>query len=187
MLCELLFVTVTQGKAQWSPADGGLTARIEVERRGEKAGTPKLVPYLLLRNATDSIGTVDIFLSRDNLKLWLEDETGKDLKDGGAGINGRNGFVPGPFWLQLPYDSVIRMNAGLEGYFSPPPGRLLLETDSALLYLPKDFKGKAFLAGTFTVKDPPHEARSMRWEGTLKLPPVMIFDGKTIVTSPASR
>ncbi len=172
-------------KLEWSKPVGGLVGRIEVVRKGEKNGTPKLVPYLVLRNVTDSLGTVDVFLSNSNLKLSLVDAKGKEIRSGNSGLNGRNGFIPNPFWLQIPFDSTVRINASLEGYFNQAQGELLLETDFALLFLPKGYSGEAFLRGTFTIKDPPHEARSMRWEGQLALPKIKVWDGRRITAPPA--
>lgn len=168
---------------KWSADEAGIVAKIEVERKGEKDRTPKLTTFLTLKNTSDVIGTIDVYLSLNNLKLWLEDESGEVIPEAKSGVNGRNGFMPNPFWLLIPFDSTVRMNLNLNGYFPPPPGELLIESESGLLYVPKGFKNKVFLGGEFQVIDPPHEARSHRWEGTLKLPRILIFDGKKIVST----
>lgn len=183
MIATFVLAAALQSKTEWAPTVAGLTGKVVVGRQGEKNGTPVLIPYLVLKNMTDVLGTIDIYLSERNLKLKLVDETGHPIPDGKAGLNGRNGFVPNPFWLQLPYDSKIQINASLSGCFAREPGQLLMETDAALLYLPKDYAKPAYLQGTFSVTDTPHEARGMRWEGTLALPPVKVFDGKQIVLS----
>ena len=167
----------------WSKPAGGLVARIEVERKGEKDGTPKLIPYLILKNVTDTLGTVDVYMSTGNLKLWIVDEINNEIPPQSSGMNGKNGFVSNPFWLQIPFDSTIRINATLDGYFSPPPSDLLLETDSGILSLPKAFGKKAYLMGKFEVIGSPHEARSMRFEDKLEIPRILIFDGKRIVAN----
>ena len=166
----------------WSEPVGGLVGRVEMERRGEKGGTPKLVPYIILKNVTNTIGTVDVWLSSGNLELHLVDAKGQPIKVGpGAGPNGRNGFIPKSFWLLIPFDSSVRINAGLEGYFTREVGSLLMETDSGMLFLPKAYTREAYVAGTFTVNGAPIEARSMRWEGKIELPKVKVWDGKKVV------
>lgn len=181
--CLLSCLVLHSVAPKWSDPVAGLQSYIDVERHGEKGGSPKLVTYLNLRNVTDSFGTVDIYLSMGNVVLWLEDESGHKLKDNPAGVNGRNGFVPNPFWLQLPIDSTIRMRVDLSGYFPPPPCELLIEGESALLAVPKGWGKPVFLAGKFVVKDPPHEARGNRWEGTMVFPRILIFNGKRIVAA----
>ena len=157
---------------------------MEVERRGEKDGSPKLVTFLTLRNVTDSFGTVDVYLSYSNLDLWLEDREGKKIAPPSTGgVNGRNGFVSGPFWLQIPIDTTVRMRMDLSGYFPPPRSEFVIESERALLSVPKGWKEPVFLAGTFTVNDPPHEARSMKFEGALTIPRIVIFDGRRIIAS----
>lgn len=171
---------------RWSEPVAGLKARIEVEQKGTKDGSPKLVPYLSLRNVTDTLGTVDVYLSMHNLNLWLEDSKGKRLEPRPGGVNGRNGFVPNPFWLQIPFDSIVRMRMDLSGYFPPPASEFVIESERCLLAIGKGWSSPVFLAGTFEVTDPPREARSMRFEGKLNLPRILIYDGKRIVAAPAS-
>lgn len=182
MFCFALVGILHQfAAAKWSEPVAGLQANIDIERKGNKSDSPKLVTYLSLRNATDSLGTVDVYMSVGNLVLWLENKAGKKLDMTQSGVNGRNGFVPNPFWLQLPFDSSIRMRCDLTGYFPPPTSEFVIESESGLLSIPKGWKGEVYLAGNFIVIDPPHEARSQRWEGKLFLPRIQIFDGNKIV------
>lgn len=167
-------------KTEWSAPVGGLIGRIEAVRKGAKDGTPKLIPYLVLKNVTDSLGTVDVYLSKSNLALRLVDAKGVEIQSTLNGLNGRNGFVPNPFWLMIPFDSTITINASLSGYFSREKGELLLETESAFLFIPKNYRGRAFLTGTFSVKNAPPEPRGLRWEGELSLPRIEVWDGKRI-------
>jgi hypothetical protein len=167
----------------WSAPVNGLVGRVEFERKGEKEGTPKLIPYLVLKNVTDTIGTVDIYLDHGNLDLKLVDAKGTEIKGANSGVNGRNGFVARPFWLQLPYDSTIRMNASIEGYFTPGKGELLIEADSGLLFVPKGYTGAVFATGTFTVDKTPVEARNFIWKGKLVLPRVKLYDGKPAIST----
>jgi hypothetical protein len=167
---------------KWSEPVAGLQARIDIERKGNKADSPKLVTYLSVRNVTKSLGTVDVYMSVGNLVLWLENKAGKKLDMTQSGVNGRNGFVPNPFWLQLPFDSSIRMRCDLTGYFPPPTSEFVIESESGLLSIPKGWKGEVYLAGNFIVNDPPNEARSQRWEGKMALPRILIFNGKKIVS-----
>lgn len=182
-MLSLLLLATTPQEPTWSKPVAGLRARIEVEQKGKKDGSPKLSTYLTLQNITDSFGTVDVYLSLHNLDLWLEDAAGKRLESHPGGVNGRNGFVPAPFWLQIPIDTTVRMRTDLSGYFPPPPSEFVIESERALLSVPKGWSGRVYLAGSFEVKDPPHEARSMRFEGSLSLPRILIFDGKRIVAS----
>ena len=164
----------------WSKDVAGLQCKIDAVRMGMKSDSPKIVTYLSLRNTSDSLGTVDIYLSIGNLNLWLENKAGKKLETPTSGVNGRNGFVPNPFWLQLPFDSSVRMRCDLTGYFPPPTSEFVIESESGLLALPKGWKEEVYLAGNFIVNDPPHEARSRRWEGKIPVPRIRIFDGKKI-------
>jgi len=138
----------------------------------------------VLRNVTDTIGTVDIYLDHGNLDLKLVDANGAEIKVASMGLNGRNGFVPRPFWLQLPYDSTIHINASLEGYFTPGSGEFLIESDCGLLFVPKGYRGAVYVTGSFTIDKPPVEARSMTWKGKLVLPKIRIYDGRSAKNMP---
>ena len=166
---------------EWGEPIAGLRSRIDVVRKGDKDGSPKLVTYLSLENVTDSLGTIDVYLSIGNLVLWLEDKAGNKLEMSPSGLNGRNGFVPSPFWLQIPFDTTIRMRTDLTGYFSRRASELVIESESGLLAVPKGWKKPVYLAGKFEIVDPPHEARSRRWEGTMGVPRILIFDGRKLV------
>lgn len=180
-MLSLVMLVCSAQHALWSKPVSGLVAHIEVERRGTKDGSPKLVTYLTLKNVTDSLGTVDVYLSQSDLKLWLEDKTGKRLDPQPGGVNGRNGFFPTPFWLQIPYDSSIRMCMDLSGYFPPPPSEFVIESEQALLSVQKGWKKPVYLAGTFEVTETPAEARAHRFLGVLELPRILIFDGHHLI------
>lgn len=168
---------------EWSKSVAGLAGRISAVQQGKKGDSPKIVTYLTLRNVTDSYGTVDVYLSSNNLKLWLEKKDGQRIEpEPSGGANGRNGFIPSPFWLMLPIDSQIRMRMDLSGYFDFGASEFVIEAENDYLRVPKGWKHATYLCGEFSVVDPPHEPRGMRFEGKLHLPRILIFDGKRIVS-----
>jgi len=156
----------------WSvPVDGLKGRLILAEHRLEIVNgreTIEMIAYLALHNISPN-GSAREFFFDPALKCELRDSQGAVVR--GAAIAGGGGH-PDSTWVNLPFDSTIRLRLSPFGYLNDH-GLMLLLCSRTWLIDPDD-NTDYFLSGVFMADRATDSGRETLWRGALKLPRMKI-------------
>jgi len=128
------------------------------------------VPYLELRNVSDSASPIKVCCGGGHVKFELIDADGKAVRDGWTLPRGGPHADPGT--IVLPFDSSIRIGMYCSNW-GVPRAAAMIATDSGAWVIESHEKGKLFLRATITGGKT--DLKSQRiWQGTIVTPPVKV-------------
>ena len=154
----------------WSEPIQGVQGRLITREDRIFNGTKIVAVYLELRNATNVLGSIEVYFDSNKLKTLIVDSNDDLISkpmDAAMSV-----FEPLPLWLVLPYDSSLRFRVSVSGYGIPKGGTAIQMMEGLLLVGP-NVKQECFLEGTF-VSEPEKKMSEEKWRGTIKLPKVLI-------------
>jgi hypothetical protein len=155
----------------WSKPERGLQARITLVEKPKINGTRSLVPYLELRNASDSAYPLKVCCDSGNVKFELVGADGKVVRDGWT--LPRSGPHAEPGTIVLPFDSSMRLGMYCSTWGVPKDAPAMIATDSGAWVLQSQEKGKVFLRAT--IKGTKMDADPDRtWYGIIQTPLVKV-------------
>jgi hypothetical protein len=156
----------------WSEAVNGLQARLELVEGEKINGTPRLMPYLELRNVRDLGAQMEVNCDYRHLKLELVDANGSPLRDGWS--SPRSGPTHELNVIVLPFDSSIRLNLDCRSW-GVPKDAVMVAADSGAWVIPENEKGKVYLRATLTgEKIEPSYDSWKRWSGKIQTAPLKV-------------
>lgn len=155
----------------WSKTVDGLQARITLIEKPKINGTRSLVPYLELRNVSDSAHALKVRCGEGHVQFELVDADGKTVRDGWT--LPRSGPHADPGTIALPHDSSMRISMYCSNWGVPKDAAGMISTDSGAWVLKPEEKGKVFLRATIKgTEDKSDPDRT--WHGTLATPDVKV-------------
>ncbi len=155
----------------WSKPTHGLQARVTLVEKPRINGTRSIVPYLELRNGSDSADPLKVRCGGGHVKFELVDADGKAVRDGWA--LPRSGPHADPGTVSLPFDSSMRIGMYCSNWGVPRDAASMISTDSGAWVLQPKEKGKVFLR--VTIKGAKVESDPDRtWHGTIQTPAVKV-------------
>ena len=150
---------------KWPEPVNRLQAKLTLVQAEPSNGTRKLVPYLELRNASDSAYPLKVRCGGGHVKFELLGLDGKPVRDGHA--LPRSGPHPDPGVVALPFGSSMRLWMGCTNWGVPKDAAAMISTDSGAWVLRAEEKGKVLLR--VTVRGDPDKSDSDRvWHGTVQ-------------------
>ncbi len=159
------------GAGAWSKPVQGLEARITLVEKVKINGTRSLVPYLELRNVSDSASPFKVRCSQEHVKFELIGADGKVVRDGLT--LPRSGPHPDPGTVVLPIDSSMRIGMHCTNWGVPKDAPAMVATDSGAWVLQSQENGKVFLRAT--IKGARLDSDPDRtWHGTIATPLVKV-------------
>jgi hypothetical protein len=154
----------------WSKVSNGLQARLSFVKTKGFNGTPYIITYLELRNASQSFTVMEVSLKIDSIIFELKDETGKVVPPSLGPFDGPN---VDPGLLRLPHDSYLRFNITSQGAGVPANQAGLLDLGpSSNWTFPAGDKHTYFLSAKFTI----NKTRKRMWSGTIEIPAAKLPD-----------
>jgi hypothetical protein len=160
----------TKEKGAWSEAVNGVQGRIIIPENQFSNDKTIVAVYLELRNVSNISGPIEIYFDPiHTFQCQLISTNGKSLAP--TMLPG-SVFVPNPFWLVLPDESLLRFRISINGYGMPKNARALIPLTCGDWLIESNDVNDYELEVTFTVK-PPKVDRYV-WQGTIKLPKVKI-------------
>lgn len=163
---------------EWSDEVNGLRGRLMVAQ-GRDFADGKLhetVAYLELRNAPDAAGNSKGVYFDPNLSCEMRDPHGAVVPQYGRGYGGGGGGRPSAEWVDMPYDSTIRLRLSPYGYGSEDG--LRIDISHYEWNIKSSDKGEYTLNATFTSEPEYDVPKQNIWHGTLKLPGMKIAPKK---------
>jgi len=154
----------------WSAPVDGLRGRLLVTPGDTFNGTRMLVVYLELENVSNVANPLEIYFDEyRTLESKVVDGEGKPLKQPPVAASI---LSPGPYWLTIPVDGLLRFRVSVSGYGIYKDSGTDLPMSSGNWVIPRGDKKEYFLEATF--KADPDKAKPRAWQGTLSLPRVPI-------------
>ncbi len=155
----------------WSQTVQGLQARVTLVQKPKLYGTRWLVPYLNLRNVSDSASPIQVRCSTPHVKFELVDADGRVVANGQAMV--RSGPHADPGTVSLPLDSFMRISMECRNWGIHRNSAAMISTDTGAWNIKPDQKGKVFLRATLTGKELKSDAKRT-WYGTIETPLVKV-------------
>jgi len=154
----------------WSDRVDGIQGRLIANRVSDFYGTKMVNVYLELKNP--GAGPIEISFGDDTLKSRVVDSTESQvIKPTEASMSV---FFPPPQRLILPYDSTLRFRVSVSGYGIPKEAGTAIQMIEGLLLFKSDQKQQFFFESSLTSKAKIVDTSVRQWEGTIKLPKVLI-------------
>jgi hypothetical protein len=148
---------------KWPDAVNGLQAKLTLVQAEPVNGTRQLVPYLELRNASDSAYPLKVRCGHAKFELLGLD--GKPVR-GGQSLP-RDGHHPDPGTVALPFGSSMRLWMGCTNWGVPKDAAAMISTDSGAWVLKPAERGLVLLR--VTIRGEPDKADPDRvWHGTVQ-------------------
>ncbi len=156
----------------WSEPTNGLRGRLLFSEDAKFEGTEIGVIYLELQNVSDVLNPMEIYFDASQFQFGLGDVDGKSpMYNGGVVFDG---FVLGPYWINLPQDSTLRFQINENGYGIPKDAGLAIGLPRNFWVIPKTATNDYFLSASFDAIPAKDKDHIHAWKGVLKLPPVKI-------------
>jgi hypothetical protein len=177
LLCILTFVyqhgalAAASATGEWSKEVNGVQGRLIVSEDPMVNGTRMFPIYLELRNVSDVINPIEIYYTGDSTKGTVVNKHGKEVP---TGAYVTSTIDPTPFWITLPYDSLLRFRLSMTGYGVPKNGGALLGLNDGPWIIKPDSNAPYFLQATFAAVAKKDSGKYRQWQGTLNLPKVKI-------------
>ena len=154
----------------WSDKVDGIQGRLIANRVSDFYGTRIIDIYLELRNP--GAGAIEIYFDDYTLTSRLIDSTeGLKLLPFQADMSV---MAPPPYWLIMPNDSVLRFKVSVNGYGIPKGSGTAIQLMEGLILVGSDQKQDFFFESTMTSKPKTKNFLSRPWQGSIKLPKVLI-------------
>ena len=156
----------------WSEPVNGIQGRLLIRKGVEVNGTKMVHVYLELRNILDVATPIEVYFDPvRSIRSQMVDAAGKSVAQYPSPADIES---PLPFFLALPFDSMLRFRISVSGYGVPRAAGTNIQLMGGNWLIRLDDKGEYFLEGTF-VSQPTNPRPGQRvWQGTLKLPKVTI-------------
>ncbi|HWA28708.1 MAG TPA: hypothetical protein VG734_23865 [Lacunisphaera sp.] len=172
-LLATLALPANPAPEEWSKVENGIRGRLVIMFDPDFAGTEMPVVYLELQNVSDVANPKEIWLDpHRNFSAWnLRDETGAAVPRNQA--VDASIITMGPYWITLPYDSILRFRVSVSGYGIKPNGGMAFQLPGAFWQVPRRPGGGYDLSATFK-SAPTEKDQRGAWTGTLVLPAVRV-------------
>lgn len=164
-----------QETGAWSEPANGIQGRLFATEDPEFNGTKMVAIYLELRNVSHVANPLEIYFEPiKSIESRVLDGGDKPVAKypSPASI----GLTP-PFWLTLPFDSTLRFRVSVSGYGVPQNGGTNIQMMSGNWLMKADDERDYFLEAAFVSQPAKLDSgRRLRrvWQGTIKLPKVLI-------------
>jgi len=155
----------------WSNPVDGLQVKITLMEKPKINGTRTLVPYLELRNASDSAHPLKVRCGEGHVQFELVDGDGKALRDGWT--LPRSGPHADPGTVALPHDSTMRISMYCSNWGVPKDAPAMISTDSGAWVIKPEEQNKVFLRATIKGKEEKSD-RDRIWQGTIATPDLKV-------------
>lgn len=161
-------------KDDWSVLVNGLRARLTFGEGTVVAGTHLPEVYLELDNASDLATPMEFdFSAGRSLQFELRSADGNPAPKTTSMME--DGFVIGPFQINLPHGGTLKFPVTWRGYGIRPNFGTLLCFENALWEIPRADRTAYFLSATFKIPETPRDSRGApRWHGIIALPAVKV-------------
>lgn len=154
----------------WSDAVDGIQGRLITNRVSDFYGTRIVNVYLELKNP--GAGPLEVYFDENTLKSRVVDST--EILVFRPTEASMSIFVPPPYKLILPYDSTLRFRVSVSGYGIPKEAGTAIQMMEGLLLIESDQKQKFYFESSLTSKPQTVDFSAKQWQGTIKLPRVLI-------------
>ena len=154
----------------WSDPVDGIQGRLIANRVSDFNGTRIVTIDLELKNP--GAGPIEIYFDDNTLRSRVVDSTvGHVITPAEASMSV---FFPPPQKLILPDDSTLRFRVSVSGYGIPKEAGTAIQMIEGLLLFKSDQKQQFFFESSLTSKAKTVDLSVRQWEGTIKLPKVLI-------------
>lgn len=168
----------------WSKASDGVEARLTLVKKPSINGTRWLVPYLELRNVSDSGMLLKVNCDGKHVKFELVDAEDNLLRPG-WGLS-RSGPHADLGTIVLPHDSSIKISMTCRNWGIPKNAAAMVATDSGAWVLEQNEKGKVHLKVTLTGEEKP--GADGIWNGRVSASVKLDWsDGEQAIDDPKNR
>jgi hypothetical protein len=174
ILTFFFVVTVTAADEQtgeWSMPVNGLKGRLIAKEDKPFMGTKMVAVYMELANVSDVGNPLEFYFDPTaSIVSNVVDEKGEDVAQP---PNAASIASPGPYWLAVPWDGLLRFRASVSGYgIYKNSGTDVQMMSGNWLIKPAD-KQNYYLQAKL-VSRPPAADKRRSWSGELQLPRVLI-------------
>lgn len=154
----------------WSQPVNGLRGRLLTAPGETFNGTGLLDVYLELENVSDVANPMEVYFDPyKSLTSSVVDSEGKPLKQPPVAASI---LSPGPFWLVIPSDGILKFRVSVSGYGIYKDSGTDIPMNSGNWVIAPDDKKQYFVKGDFSAA--PDRTKPRAWQGMLHLPRVLI-------------
>lgn len=154
----------------WSDSVDGIQGRLIANRVSDFNGTKIVTINLELKNP--GAGPIEIYFDDSTLKSRVVDSA--EIRVFMPMEASMSVFFPPPRRLILPYDSTLRFRVSVSGYGIPKDAGTAIQMIEGLLLVESDPKQKFFFESSLTSKPKTLDSSVRQWQGTIKLPKVLV-------------
>ena len=150
----------------WSAAVDGLRARLVIDSKEDFQGTVLPIVCLEIQNIADVSNAKRIWFGtrQPQFKWQVLDSKGNQVPESPTAFSIAE---PPPYWITLPYDSILRFRVSVSGYGIIPNGGFALQLPGAFWQISEKEGEKYFLSATFSSSSPDENDRKEEWHGQI--------------------
>lgn len=170
LFCVPLLISTAAAQSvtgEWSSTVNGVQGRLSLAEDKPVNGTRMLAVYLELKNVSDVGNPIEIYYDPTrSLKCDLVNAETKPVVQAALPADI---LTPSPYWLSLPFDSVLRFRVSVYGYSIPRDGGRMIQM-SCGAWLLKEIDGQMHKLEVTLVAVAPEIGTGRRaWTGQLRM------------------